>query len=198
MADGHAEETEEEIWVKRRPYGPSDDDGGGAIWTIWIPEARKSKWWVFSRQIENLIFGTERPHDPGFFLSMLNHHPPVVPDTFRNGGLAATCFTMWKPWAWRYVPQRCVSKSIPPASMGPSLCQGSTRLYRSAGDHGCSKQQLRGLICEYNTMKRCTFDPMGGPAKQCSLLPISVVPQPPLLSSSPPLHSLPLPTRLAF
>ena len=80
MADGHAEETEEEIWVKRRPYGPSDDDG--AIWTIWIPEARKSKWWVFSRQIENLIFGTERPHDPGFFLNAEPSSPPVVPDTF--------------------------------------------------------------------------------------------------------------------
>ena len=81
-------------------------------------------------------------------------------------------------------------KVYTPSIHGPPLCQGSTRLYRSAGDHGCSKQQLRGLICEYNTMKRCTFDPMGGPAKQCSLLPISVVPQPPLLSSPPPcIHS---------
>lgn len=129
MADGHAEEaeeTEEDIWVKRRPYGPSDDDG--AIWTIWIPEARKSKWWVFSRQIENLIFGTERPHDPGFFLSMLNHHPPLTHFSKRRSssnllhdvealGLEvcspALCFKVYTPSIHGPLPLSGVHSTLP-------------------------------------------------------------------------------------
>lgn len=44
--------------VQRRQCG-SD---GATITCVWIPEQRKSKekWWIFTRELENIIFGTGR------------------------------------------------------------------------------------------------------------------------------------------
>ena len=55
---GMAGEEQTDLRIQRRPYG----NDGGSITTVWLPEERiaKAKWWVFTRELEKLVYDTDR------------------------------------------------------------------------------------------------------------------------------------------
>lgn len=57
-ARGMSGGEESDLRIQRRSCG----NDGAFITCVWIPEVRKSKekWWVFTRELEKLVYGTDR------------------------------------------------------------------------------------------------------------------------------------------
>ena len=114
--------------------------------------------WVFTRQIEQLIFGTGR---------LDRAEPPLRSDhrVALNGRSSSNLL------------HELENLSL----------ESSTRLYKRAGDFDCTRGQFKFLISSYNQMKQ-TYEPLGGPAKQCqATLGTSTATNTPCLPLHPPM-----------